>query len=210
MSETDVVGMRLAQARDHVASAARTLDLDTSAIGELHAGVDGAMQVCTALADLITTLAGKAPLLLAQTHQKTLDELQADLRAMHGCLTTGRRLLDPARADLHHLATTHHHAERSATPNPAAQTAAALAEQLARVEVPEGDGADQQHPAWPGTEEETPGETKLDAIAEAATLEADPADVADQHRQAPVLAETDAAVPARRLRPAPGQNPLGP
>ncbi|HVW40212.1 MAG TPA: hypothetical protein VHC18_02575 [Amycolatopsis sp.] len=103
MTDIDTVQERLDQARDHLAAAARVLTVDTPGPAELHAAVDGAMRMSTALGEFVATVMRQAPATLDHTNSTVLNELLADLRAMHGCLTTGERLLAPARDDLHEL-----------------------------------------------------------------------------------------------------------
>ncbi|WP_436499705.1 hypothetical protein [Actinokineospora sp. HUAS TT18] len=161
---TDTVRERLDQARDHLAAAERSLTERPPGLTDLHATVDGAMQVTTALADLVATLMRQAPDALAHISGPVLNELLADLRATHGCLTTGPLLLAPAREDLHHLVSNLH------------------AEPMADDTVPAHDRADQQRPARP---EPVPDEQAFHGITD--VLEADLADVIDQRRDAPIL-----------------------
>lgn len=108
MTDIDTVHERLEQAHDQLTAAAACLATRTPAPAELHAAVDGAMRISTALADLVTTMMHQAPAALDDTSGPVLTELLADLRAMHGCLTTGPLLLAPARDDLHQLLATQH------------------------------------------------------------------------------------------------------
>jgi hypothetical protein len=103
------VSGQLEHARDQVTEAEQMLTERAPELGELHAAVDGAMQVTTALADLVATVMRQAPAALNPTHAQVLQELLADLRATHGRLTTAPLLLAPARDDLHHLITGNHH-----------------------------------------------------------------------------------------------------
>ncbi|WP_020496935.1 hypothetical protein [Sciscionella marina] len=98
----------LEYARDHLTAAGRCLTTQAPGLAELHASVDGAMQVTTALADLVATLIHQAPAALGHRSDLVLNEFLADLRAMHGCLSTGPLLLAPARDDLHHLLSSQH------------------------------------------------------------------------------------------------------
>lgn len=65
---------------------------------ELRTAVEGVHQVTTALATLAQTLMDQFPKALAD--QTIAKEVVADLRAMHGCLTTSTLLLAPALDDL--------------------------------------------------------------------------------------------------------------
>ena len=107
MTDIDTVGERLDQASEYLAAAERLLTERAPGPAELHTAVDGAMRVSTALADLVATMIRQAPATLDRSGGPVLKELLADLRAVHGCLTTGPLLLAPAREDLHHLLTNH-------------------------------------------------------------------------------------------------------
>jgi hypothetical protein len=114
---TGTVRERLDQAHGHLAAAERVLTARVPDPAALHAAVDGAIRLANALADLVTTVMRQAPAGLDHgTYPNTdpssgadtgpiLAELLADLRAMHGCLTTGPLLLAPARDDLYRLVT---------------------------------------------------------------------------------------------------------
>jgi hypothetical protein len=172
VTDIDTVRERLDQARDHLAAAERSLTARAPGLAELHAAVDGAMLVTTALADLVATVMRQAPATLDHGSGPLLNELLADLRTMHGCLTTGPLLLAPARDDLHQLVTNQH-------AGPASLPAAAPA--------PAHDLADQRRPARPEPADVEQALRALHGIED--LLEADPADVANQHRDAPVLEE---------------------
>lgn len=161
------VNGQLEQARHHLTAATQRLTSRTPALGELSAAVDGAMQVTHTLAELVSTVLRQAPAILEGTHQRVLDELQADLRAMHGCLTTGPLLLAPARDDLHQLLT-----------QPGGHPTLSDA-------TPRHDVADQKRPVYPDVEGATNG------IDTALVTEADPADVVDQQREVSVLDDTE-------------------
>ncbi|KAA9157746.1 hypothetical protein FPZ12_024195 [Amycolatopsis acidicola] len=103
MTDIDTVHERLEQAHDHLAAAEKCLATRTPGPVELHAAVDAAMRIGTALADLVATVMHQAPAALDHRSDAVLTELVADLRAMHGCLTTGPLLLAPARDDLRQL-----------------------------------------------------------------------------------------------------------
>jgi hypothetical protein len=141
------------------------------------------MQVTTALADLVATVMRQAPAALNSTHERVLHELLADLRATHGCLTTGPLLLAPARDDLQHLVTGTHH------PGPAGHDVHDGEKGPAMLdEKPINDVADQQRLACPDAaiDESSPEDIDVTEI-----VEADPADVADQHRSAPVIGDDE-------------------
>lgn len=95
----------LKRARDQLAAAEHALTAATPTPAALHTVVDGAMQISAALATLVQTVRQQAPTALDHTSGPLLEELRADLRAMHGCLITGHKLLAPARDDLQHFVT---------------------------------------------------------------------------------------------------------
>lgn len=171
MTDIDTVHERLEQAHDHLAAAERCLATRTPGPVELHAAVDGVMRISTALADLVATVMRQAPATLDHRSDPVLTELVADLRAMHGCLTTGPLLLAPARDDLHQLLAHRHTTTQHGGP--------AMFD-----DAPAHDVADQQRLARP-----EPGDDEHVFPSVAETLDADPADVADQRRDAPVLDE---------------------
>ncbi|MFD4190796.1 hypothetical protein [Amycolatopsis thermoflava] len=96
---------RLQQARDQLAAAEHALSASTPTPAALHTAVHGAMQISAALAALVQAVMHQAPIALDHTSGPLLEELRADLRAMHGCLITGHKLLAPARDDLQHFVT---------------------------------------------------------------------------------------------------------
>ncbi|MFD4254869.1 hypothetical protein [Amycolatopsis thermoflava] len=96
---------RLQQARDQLTAAEETLTISTPTPADLHTAVDGTMQISAALAALVQTVMRQAPTALDHTNEALLHELLADLRAMHGCLITGHKLLAPAHDDLQHFST---------------------------------------------------------------------------------------------------------
>lgn len=73
--------------------------------GDLHRAVEGAHQVTLALADLVATLSDAAPVVFATGDREQLaHELNADLRAMRGCLTTAAALVTPSLQGLRRAA----------------------------------------------------------------------------------------------------------
>jgi hypothetical protein len=177
------VSGQLKHSRDQVTEAEHILTERPPKLAELHAAVDGAMQVTTALADLVATVIRQAPAALNPTHAQVLQELLADLHATHGRLTTAPLLLAPARDDLHHLITGNHH------PSPADHDVHDGEKGPAMLdEKPLNDVADQQRLARPDTasDESSPEDIDITEI-----MEADPADVADQHRSAPVISDDE-------------------
>lgn len=98
----ETVRRHLDQARDHLAGAGRELTTRPPDLPDLHAAVDGVMQVTTAVAELVDTVLRAAPTVL-EHDPVALKELLADLHAAHGCLTTAPLLLAPGRDDLHDL-----------------------------------------------------------------------------------------------------------
>jgi len=105
----------LQHARDQLAAAEQALTSSTPTPAALHTAVDGAMQISVALATLVQTVMHQASTALDHTSGPLLEELRADLRAMHGCLITGHKLLAPAVDDLQHFVT-HPNAARQADP----------------------------------------------------------------------------------------------
>jgi hypothetical protein len=117
-----------------------------------------------------------------------LGELQADLRAMHGCLITGSRLLAPARDDLHRLLT-----GTSDTSTNVQQHEASAGSALLDQDKPPADVADQQQPVLP---DDGPGLDEIhtalaERLGQAAVLEADPADATEQIRIVPVATDDE-------------------
>lgn len=183
---------RLDQAHEHLAAADRVLAARVPGPIELHAAVDGAIALSTALASLVTTVMRQAPAALDHHSGPALNELLADLRAMHGCLTTGTVLLAPGRDDLHHLVT-HQHTNTAAQqergpvmPNSKLHDNVTNLDGVLDDATPANDVADQQRLARP---QPTDDEPDLDGVED--VPDADPADVADQRRDAPVLDETE-------------------
>ncbi|KMS91491.1 hypothetical protein [Prauserella rugosa] len=164
MSDLDTLHEHLNQAHAELVSADQQLATTSPRVAELDVAVRGAVATSTALADLVTTLIRQAPRTLGHTHPQTLDELLADLRAMHGCLITGTLLLAPACDDLHQLHT--HHQQGTTMPT---------------EETPTNDLADQQRPAHP-----EPTTTNHQLRRPEDTLEANPADIADQDHEQPL------------------------
>jgi hypothetical protein len=205
---------RLDQACEHLVAADRVLTTREPDPAVLHAAVDGAIRLANALADLVTIVMRQAPAGLDPSAgpgdganiAPVLDALLADLRARHGCLTTGP-LLAPARDDLHRLIT--HPATTAATHRTTTQKGGpamlghqpndtfdgALDDVIDDVlddAAPVGDVAEQQRPAHPAPADDDHDEVLeqiLDGVGD--VLDADPADVADQRRDAPVLDETE-------------------
>jgi hypothetical protein len=71
---------------------------------ELHTAIDGVLNVTTTLAELVETLIRQTPAsLTGHTEARLPEELQADLRALHGCLTTGSLLVTASRDELAEL-----------------------------------------------------------------------------------------------------------
>lgn len=182
---------RLDQAGDNLAAAERVLTARVPDPSEIYGAVDGAIRLANSLAELVTIVMRQAPASLhhGPSTGPVLDELLADLRAMHGCLTSGALLLAPAREDLH-LLVAHPATGMAGDPVSAAPARGAPAHEVAVREAADPDVADQQRPARAEpTDDEGDHEPNLDGVAE--VLEADPADVVDQRRDAPVLDETE-------------------
>lgn len=163
---SDRVEHALAHAREQVERTHRALDgtLDPRLA---YAAVEGVHHLASAVAGLVGALMEQVPAMAAEydTDPASARELVADLRAMHGCLTTGVLLLDPALEDLRGLAT-----------NTTEGT-------TMRPDAPEGDWADQQVPIAPDGEDALAEDTAAADVA--ASLDADPADVAEQQRTVP-------------------------
>jgi hypothetical protein len=155
---------------------------------------------------MASTAVGGASAVPGPTARRTPAATQScvDLRAMHGCLTTGPLLLAPARDDLHRLIT--HPATTAATHRTTTQKGGpamlghqpndafdgALDGVLDDASV--GDVSEQQRPAHPEpTDDDHDHDEVLEQILDGVgdVLDADPADVADQRRDAPVLDETE-------------------
>jgi hypothetical protein len=81
----------------------RRLGSGTPGMGELHAAVEGTMELTTTLAELVATMIRQVPATFGGADDPVAKDLVADLRAAHGCLTTGALLLAPAREDLQRL-----------------------------------------------------------------------------------------------------------
>lgn len=71
-----------------------------------HAAVAGVHQLANTFAQLVGLLQQQLPSAVATSADTKIaaEELRADLRSLHGCVTTGMRLLEPALDDLHGLA----------------------------------------------------------------------------------------------------------
>ncbi|HEX5116027.1 MAG TPA: hypothetical protein VFW65_12585 [Pseudonocardiaceae bacterium] len=221
VSGPGAVRAQLDQAHEHLAAADRVLTARVPDPVALHAAVDGAIRLANALAGLVTTVMRQAPAGLdhradpdaAGTGAQTgpiLHELLADLRAMHGCLTTGPLLLAPARDDLHRLIT-HQNTTRATHPatrqdggpamrhhKPDHTADGALDDGVLGEGVldsaPAADVADQQRPARPEpTDDDHDHDEVLEQILNGVgdVLDADPADIAEQRRDAPVLDDTE-------------------
>jgi ABC-type transporter Mla subunit MlaD len=90
----------LTEAEGLLAGAVSSLRSAQPDAAELSAAVNGTHQVVTTLADLVNTVIDHVPT-LAETHGPEVGrEVAADLRALHGCLTSGALLLSPALDDL--------------------------------------------------------------------------------------------------------------
>ncbi|WP_239153907.1 hypothetical protein [Amycolatopsis sp. FDAARGOS 1241] len=167
MTDADTVQDQLDQAHRQLAAAERLLSARAPGPDELHAAVDGAVRISTVLADLVATVMRQAPAILDHNGGGSmLDDLLADLR--HARLPDHRTAAarpGPRRPGTHLIA----------HPN---------GEQAVLDDAPAHDVADQQRPARP-----EPGEDELPLTGVGNLLEADPADVADQRRDAPVLEE---------------------
>jgi hypothetical protein len=162
VADIDGIDRRLDQARDAVTAAASALGARVPSLAELHAAAEGAIQVSTALADLVATMMRQAPGALDRAHQGALNEVLADLRAVHGCLTTGPLLLAPAR-DALHLLGAHRHA---GTPVPDAHGPA--------LHAGPGPGEDRVGTRCPRRGEPIDHVRVIHGVAD--VLEADPAD----------------------------------
>lgn len=98
-------------------------DNDAPTPEDMHAAVDGAINATVALAELVNAIRAKAPAALRSEPDPFLvRELQADLHAMHGCLTTAPLLLAPSREDLANLLSEHDGPVRAVPPQRAGRS----------------------------------------------------------------------------------------
>ncbi|WP_158885848.1 hypothetical protein [Amycolatopsis anabasis] len=177
--ESEPLGGLLERASRLLLDAEHILATRPPELPELHAGVDGAMRVADALAEFVRAVSRQAPAALAGRREaQVLGELLADLHAVHGCLITGPRLLAPARDDLCRLLTTRQ-LDGSGGP--------VMPDDI----KPAADVADQQRPALPDDDTGLDELALADQLRQSAALEADPADVAEQHRVIPVTADEE-------------------
>ncbi|MFJ8819739.1 hypothetical protein [Amycolatopsis thermoflava] len=86
----------LADARRRLADTATALRTGFPGAAEVSAVITGTHEVTTTLADLVQTLMDRTPALAERHGPQVSNEIHADLRALHGCLTTGALLLAPA------------------------------------------------------------------------------------------------------------------
>ena len=75
---------------------------------EVTAVVTGTHEVTTALAGLVQAVMDHTPALVDRHGPEVSTEVLADLRALHGCLSTGALLLAPALDDLRVTVRTQH------------------------------------------------------------------------------------------------------
>ncbi|GAB3377847.1 MULTISPECIES: hypothetical protein [Amycolatopsis] len=94
------IGGALADARRRLADAATALRTGSPGAAEVSAVITGTHEIATTLADLVQTLMDHTATLAKQHGPQVSNEIHADLRALHGCLTTGALLLAPALDDL--------------------------------------------------------------------------------------------------------------
>lgn len=95
-------------------SARRSLDRAHEALADqslspasAHTTVTAVHQLTNAMAGVVNLLQEQLPAAVVASEAQTeraANELRADLRSLHGCLTTGMRLLEPALTDLRGLA----------------------------------------------------------------------------------------------------------
>jgi hypothetical protein len=91
----------LTKARRLLADTGAALRAGTPDADAISAAVTGAHDVTVTLAGFLQVVMDHAPA-LGNTHGHDVSrEVLADLRAVHGCLTTGALLLAPALDDLH-------------------------------------------------------------------------------------------------------------
>jgi hypothetical protein len=169
------IELLLGQAHDDLTAAERSLTARAPSLAELHAAVDGTIRVSTVLADLVATVMRQAPAVLDHTHQAVLNEVLADLRAVHGCLTTGPLLLAPAR-DALRLLGAHRHAGTAVPGAPAPAHAP-------------GPGRDRVSRLRPGRAEPIDAVRVIHGVAD--VLDADPAVAADRYRDAQLVDECE-------------------
>ncbi|RJQ85492.1 hypothetical protein [Amycolatopsis panacis] len=90
----------LGDARRLLAHTVTALRTDAPDAVDIAAAIIGTHEVTTALADLVTAVMDHTTTLTDRHDPETSTEVLADLRALHGCLTTGALLLAPALDDL--------------------------------------------------------------------------------------------------------------
>jgi hypothetical protein len=90
----------LGDARRLLAGAVTALHTDTPDVSSLAAVITGTHEVTTTLADLVAAVMDHTPTLADRHGPESTTEVLADLRALHGCLTTGALVLAPALDDL--------------------------------------------------------------------------------------------------------------
>jgi hypothetical protein len=91
----------LTEARRLLADTETALRVGTPDADDVSAVVTGTHDLTTTLAGLVQALMDHMPTLATTHGQDVSSEILADLRALHGCLTTGALLLAPALDDLH-------------------------------------------------------------------------------------------------------------
>lgn len=82
----------------------RTIADSAPDVASLHGAVEGVHRLAGTLTELIETMMECAPATFGRDgHQHVGEELVRDLRAVRGCLTTARLLVEPAVDDLRAL-----------------------------------------------------------------------------------------------------------
>lgn len=112
-------GGPLERARQHVERLSETLEHTVDDARAAHATVAGVYDVVDALAGLVGVLMERVPAVVpvGEDSYEVSREAVADLRALHGCLTTGALLLEPALEDLGELAGCSDHARPAPVPS---------------------------------------------------------------------------------------------
>ncbi|MFD4254844.1 hypothetical protein [Amycolatopsis thermoflava] len=94
------IGGTLTDARRRLADTANALRTGSPGAAEVSAVIIGTHELTTTLANLVQTLMDHTETLADHHGPQVGNEIHADLRALHGCLTTGALLLAPALDDL--------------------------------------------------------------------------------------------------------------
>lgn len=94
----------LTEATEHIAHATRALTHRTPSLLEVRQVVEDLHEIAGELTTLVGLLRERAEAAFGDTHEQVRRELERDLHAMHGSLTTAGLLIAPAIEDLRELA----------------------------------------------------------------------------------------------------------